>query len=169
LWNLGLDKKALLSYAREMGSDVSFFIHDISWGLGTERGDNIKKIYNKNKCYHILVVPRIKVYSGEVYSGLKLRLTKINDNASILIHNLRKNAILQASELIINDLEQAVFDICPNLLGLKKRLKSLGFKGVMVSGSGPAVFGLAENKKQAEYARKVLAKKYSQVFVVETL
>ena len=169
IWNLRLDETKLLLYAKKIGSDVAFFINDVSWAHGKGRGDIIKKIYNKNIIYHILVIPRIKMYSRKVYANFKMQLTKKGDNASILIHNLKKNNVAQIYGLLFNDLEKVVLKLAPNLIKLIKQLKLLGFKGVMISGSGPAVFGIAANEKHAKQAQSILKKRYSQVFVVKTL
>jgi len=169
IWKLGLSRPKLLSYARKIGSDVAFFLHDTSWALGMGRGDRIRKLNIKTKLWQILVVPRVKMYSWEVYGGLKLQLTKIDDNANILTHNLKKGNILEVGRLLANDLEKEVIRLCPSLEKLKKRLKSLNTKGVMVSGSGPSVFGLTATEKEAKYIKTILSKRFSQVYVVRTL
>ena len=169
LWNLGLSKQQLLPYARRLGSDVAFFLHKCSWGLGTSRGDEIENLKLKAKLWHILVVPRIKIYSRDVYSRHKLQLTKRNDNVNILIRNLSNGNILGIGSLLSNDLEKDVIELCPKLLGLMQKLKSFDSIGVMVSGSGPSVFGVTATKKEAEEIAKVLSKRFSQVFVVRTL
>ena len=195
IWKLNLSRAKLISYARKIGSDVAFFLHDASFGIGTERGDRIKKLNIKTKLWHILVVPRIKMYSWKVYGGLKfpdlavkkhssgavLRasqggewgctnvLTKINDNANILIHNLKKDNVLEVGRLLANDLETEILRLSPCLEKLKERLKSLNAKGVMISGSGPSVFGLTMTKRESEVIRSVLSKRFAQVFAVKTL
>ncbi len=168
-WKLNLKRPKLVSYARKIGSDVAFFLHDVSWGLGTERGDHIRSLNIKQKLWHILVVPRIKMYSWKVYGGLKLQLTKTGDNANILIRNLKEGNILAVGQLLSNDLEKEIIRLSPSLKKLKERLKSLDTKGVMISGSGPSVFGVTMTKKEAEAARSVLSKRFAQVFVVRTL
>ncbi len=169
VWKLGLSRPKLLSFARKIGSDVAFFLYDTSWALGTERGDRIKKLNIGTKLWQILVVPRVKIYSWEVYGGLKLQLTRIDDNANILTRNLKKGNILEVGRLLANDLEKEVIRLCPRLEKLKKRLKSLNTKGVMISGSGPSVFGLTATEKEAEYIKSILSKRFSQVYVVRTL
>ena len=96
-------------------------------------------------------------------------LTKINDDANILIRNLKKDNVLEVGRLLANDLETEILRLSPRLEKLKERLKSLNTKGVMISGSGPAVFGLTMTKGQAELIRPVLSKRFARVFVVETL
>ncbi|MBN1870175.1 MAG: 4-(cytidine 5'-diphospho)-2-C-methyl-D-erythritol kinase [Candidatus Omnitrophica bacterium] len=199
IWKLNLSRTELLPFARKIGSDVAFFLHDTSFGLGRGRGDDIKPLNIKTNLWHILVVPRIKMYSWKVYGGLKMRLrpsslpsesdfsrqalgsspgrkgestnvlTKIIDNANILIHNLKKGNILEVGRSLDNDLESEIIRLLPSLVKLKKRLKSLNVKGVMISGSGPSVFGLTLTRNEAELMRPVLLKRFSQVFVVKTL
>ena len=184
IWKLNLSRARLLSYARKIGSDVAFFLHDANWALGTERGDCIKKLNINTKLWHILVIPCIKMYSWKVYGGLSLStlrasqrgkgggtnmLTKINDNANILIRNLKKDNVLEVGRLLANDLEPEIIRLSPCLKKLKERLKSLNAKGVMISGSGPSVFGLTMTKKEADLIRAVLSKRFARVFVVKTL
>ena len=168
IWGLNLSRKRLISYARQIGSDVAFFLADCSFGLGTQKGDKITRISLRKKMWHVLVVPRVKVYSRVVYEGLKLQLTKKNDDVNILIRNLRKNNINDVYALLRNDLEAVVMRFCPQVLRLKERLKLFDSQGFMVSGSGPSVYGLMESEQQARLVAKKIAKVYSQVFVVRT-
>lgn len=191
IWGLRLSKSELVPLARQIGSDVPFFLHDASWALGTERGDRIRKLDIKTRFWHILVIPHVKMYSGKVYQALELPvsfpretykeasparnvggtnlLTKINHNANILIRNLRKGNILGVGFALSNDLEGEIFRLYPPLWKLKERLKSLGTKGVMVSGSGPCVFGLTATEADAMSLKRILSKRFSQVFVARTL
>ncbi len=166
LWRLALPFSALLAYAKKLGSDVPFFLYDCAWAVGTNRGDVIKKIRTGTNLWHVLVVPRIKVYTRKVFENLKL--TKKNADVNILRRALEKNDLLKAGGLLFNDLETALVRLHPNLLRIKKRLEKLGAQGVCFSGSGPSVFGLAQSKKDAEKIRSTLLKKYSRVFVVAT-
>ena len=191
IWNLRLENAKLIALARKIGSDVPFFLNDTSWALGTGRGDRIKKLDIKARFWHILVVPKVKMYSWKVYQALQSQLisaqnqksrglhspdrggtnvlTKINDNANILIHKLKKDNVLDVGFELSNDLETEIFRLYPPLRKLKERLKSLNTKGVMVSGSGPCVFGLAETVQDARSFKKALLKRHSQVFIVRTL
>lgn len=169
LWRLGLSKAEMVKLGQNIGSDVAFFLHDTSFALGTQRGDHIIKINIKPKYWHILVVVKHKMYAKEVYGAFKLSLTKKRDNVNILIHNLRNSNMLGVCEHLTNDLEKPVLRLKPGLETLKKRLKLLNSKGVMISGSGPSVFGLVASKTEANAMKKILKRRYSQVFVVRTL
>lgn len=169
LWGLGLPFSKLVSYARQVGSDVAFFLHEVSWAWGTGRGDIIRPLNLPSRIFHVLVVPRLKVYSREVFANLKLKLTKKKADVSMLPRALRKNDLLQAGQLLRNDLDETTFRLYPQLLYLKDRLDKLGAWGVCLSGSGPSLFGLTDSRAHAEEIKSQLANVYKQVFVVRTL
>ena len=168
LWKLSLTQRELLMYGRILGSDVPFFLYNCSWAVGTERGDKIKKLALSVKLWHILVVPSIKVYTPKVFSALNLELTKINEGVNILTRSLRKNNINALGSLLRNDLEKTIVKLVPDLSATKDQLKGLNTKGVCFSGSGPALFGLTENQKQAEELKGILQRQYANVFAVRT-
>ena len=178
MWNLDLSPHQLISFGRKVGSDVPFFLADTSWAIGRQRGDRIISLRFPASLWHILVVPRKKVFTPKVYQGFdellfkrggqRNILTKKGDDVNILIRRLRNNNIKEAGELLFNDLEPAILRFCPSLGRLKERLKSLQIQGVTISGSGPAIFGLTESEDEAESIKTILARQFQQVFVVKT-
>ncbi len=169
LWKINVSQKELLAYAKSIGSDVAFFIHDCSWALGEGRGDKIKKVNIGNKLWQVVVVPKIKMYAKKVYQDYKLELTKQNDDVNILLRALRNNNILEAGKCFLNDLETRILEISPQLKRLKNRLAQCDVKGVGFSGSGPSIFALVGSKKEAEDLKVIIKKRYHQVFIVKTL
>ena len=72
---------------------MAFFLYDTSYALGTGRGELIKPLDVKTKLWHVLVTPRVKMYTKEVFTRLKLKLTNKKDNVNILLPFLRKGDI----------------------------------------------------------------------------
>ena len=169
LWNLPLTQKNLWQYGREIGSDVPFFLYDCSWAVGTSRGDEIKKISIPTKLWHVLVVPRVKMYSREVFRRLNLQLTKGNHDVNILLRYLRKNDLSKVAQYFVNDLQPSILGIKSTLSNVMQRLSQVTSKQVSFSGSGPALFALMESKHEAENAKLVLSRYYRQVYIVRTL
>ena len=169
LWSIGLTSKQMLAHARQIGSDVAFFLYNTSYALGTGRGDVIKTLPVKTKLWHVIALPRMKLYAGEIYGALNLQLTKKDDNANILIRQLKKNDINGISRFLTNDLEDPILKAAPRLENLKEKLVSLGAKGVMISGSGPSVFGITDSQAQARKIQTDLSRRFKQVYVVCTL
>lgn len=168
LWKLDLTRRELLAYARALGSDVPFFVHDCSWAVGTGRGDRIKPIRLNRKFWHILFVPSIKMYTKEVFEAVNLELTKTNDDVNIFTRSLKKSDISVIGGLLRNDLEIPIIKLVPDLRKFKDYMMALKAQGVSFSGSGPAMFGLTENRERAEEMMGVLQKQFSQVFAVRT-
>jgi 4-diphosphocytidyl-2-C-methyl-D-erythritol kinase len=168
LWNLGLTQKKLVEYASIVGSDVAFFIYDASYALGEGRGEQIKVLPIRTKLWHVLVTPRLKVYTKEVFSRLNLKLTKKRDNVNIVLPFLGENNLYSIGAHLSNDLEPAILDLQPHLGRLKKKFLDAGAVGSCFSGSGPSVFALAESQKHAISLRAKFDKRFAQVFVVST-
>ena len=175
LWHLNLNHSQLNTYASHIGSDVSFFLHNSSFAIGEDRGQVITPLKLKKTLWHILIVPKIKLYAKDVYESLCTNnlsnekvLTRKKDNANIFFRSLQRKGFSCILPLMKNDLETSVMNLCPKIKVLKERLTSLGAKSVMVSGSGPSVFGLTQSKKEAYNIKQNLDKRYSQVYVVKT-
>ena len=169
IWRLELTEKELVSYAKRIGSDVPLFISKHIFCHGTERGDRIKEVKINKKFWHVLVMPRLKVYSGEVFKALKIRLTKKADNANILTCALRENDLERVGRYLSNDLEAAIGRAHPQLLKIKNNIKNITGIDACFSGSGPSIFVLAPTRLKAKKIARSLAQRYKNVMVVRTL
>ena len=169
LWSLGLDTKQLVSYAKSLGSDVAFFLYDTSFALGTGRGEIIWPLKSQIKLWHVLVTPRVKMYTAEVFARLKLKLTNKKDNVNILLPFLRTGNIKRLAGALSNDLEPVILSLRPDFFNLKRKLLDAGAIGVCFSGSGPSVWALVQSQKHALSLREKFDRRYNQVFVVSTL
>jgi len=169
LWQIGLNKAQLVNYAARLGSDVAFFLYDTSFALGTGRGEIIRPLEVKTKLWHVLVTPRVKMLTKDVFTRLKLNLTNKKDNVNILLPFLRKGDLMRLAGSLSNDLEPAILSLRPDFIYLKKKLLDAGATGVCFSGSGPSVFALVTSQKHALSVRAQFDRRYSQSFVVSTL
>ena len=169
LWQLGLSRAQLVNYAARLGSDVAFFLYNTSYALGQGRGERIQPINVKTKLWHVLVTPRVKMYTKDVFSRLKLNLTNKKDNVNILLPFLRKGDLGRLAGALSNDLEPAILSLRPDFIYLKKKLLAASAIGVCFSGSGPSVYALAKSHKHALSLRAHFDRRYTQAFVVNTL
>jgi len=161
LWRLNLSQKRLLAFAKEMGCDVPFFIYNTSFAKARSRGDIIKplKALNKIKLWHILAVPRNKVSTARIYKEwdrLRIKLTKPKYNVKILNLALRKKDLVLLGKVLFNSLEQVSAKLYPRIRYIRLKLMRLGLKSILMSGSGPAVFGIVSSKKEAVYLGRQL-------------
>ncbi len=169
LWHLGLSQSQMQGYAARLGSDVAFFLYDVSYAVGSGRGEKIRPLPYRPKLWHVLVTPKVKMYTKAVFGRLKLKLTNKKDNVNILLPFLRENCLGQITGALSNDLQPAILSLRPDFARLKEKLSDAGALGVCFSGSGPSVFALAESQKHAHAIRAKFDRRYAQVFVVSTL
>jgi len=177
IWKLNLSRERLLRFAKKIGADVPFFLYNSSFAIGEGRGDKIKvlRLQRVRGFWHILVVPKIKISTALIYKkwdSLKnLELTRPKYNVKILTSALRKNALPFKSGLLFNNLETATIKLYPKVRHIKEKLVRLGLESILMSGSGPAVFGVVSSRKEAvSLSRKLKKEERSwRIFVTETI
>lgn len=179
LWKLKLTVKQLASLASFVGSDVAFFVYNTPWARAGSRGEKIAPLGTlKNKrLWHLLVVPRIHVSTPLIYKGWdklsgkrKARLTSAKANVTITISAL-KAGDFPISGFLFNNLEPVTIKLYPEVGVIKDKLLSSGAQMVLMSGSGPAVFGIVASRQQAERIRLRLKREGRswRSFVVRTV
>jgi len=158
LWRLGTSRARLAELGKSLGADIPFFLKNCSFASGRGRGDEIKKLKSTEKFWHLIISPPVKLLSKDIYKESSLRGGR------------------KAASFFSNDLENAVFKKAPIVRKLKNTLIDIGAKYSLVSGSGPSVFSLFENRKEAIRAKKLLIRRFPaakrggwQFFTVSTL
>ncbi len=181
-WRLGLSKKRLVDLSKAIGCDVPFFIHNCPFAEGKNCGERVRPLsmLNSMQLWHIVVVPKIKVSTPLIYErwdqALQAEkkpqgtLTKAEDDVKILTLALKKNKLSLVARMLFNDLERITSRLYPEVSYVREKLVKLGLKSILMSGSGPAVFGICSSRKEAVFLSGKLKKLDSswRVFVVAT-
>ncbi len=180
IWGLGLARPKLVAFGKKIGSDVPFFLYGRPFAEGTSRGDRISPIpaLNKVRLWHILIVPGIKVSTPLIYRKWDIEkkqeraeLTKPKYDAKILTLAIRKKDLCLIGEALFNSLEQVSAKLYPQITQIKESLRQMAIKSILMSGSGPAVFGVVSSRKEAVAAGRQLRRRNRlwQVFVTKTI
>ncbi len=134
--------------AREMGSDVPFFLEPTVWARGRGRGDLLEPLQDLPVGVPVLlVVPPFRVSTARAYEALAQtgRYTPPSEarkRMDALITALRQQQWQEAAEHLANDFEPVVFRWHPELRELKTHLQRSGAVLAGLSGSGSALFGV---------------------------
>ena len=153
LWQLPLTRKDLEPLAAELGSDVPFFLASSPFAVGRGRGERCEPLALDARLVHVLVVPRQRLSTREVYGGLSVRgegLTAPAPSINILEHALSNGSLSELACGLRNDLEPEAIRRCPIIATILSELRQTGCPGVRMSGSGSAVFGLCIDLAHAE-------------------
>jgi 4-diphosphocytidyl-2-C-methyl-D-erythritol kinase len=168
IWGLKLKREDLISMASELGSDVPFFLFS-PCAIGRGRGEILEPVKNSIRFYVLMVYPGFAVPTASVYGNLKLKLTKRENNISILKNFLLQSDFAQLGATWSNDLELFVFKEHPSLSEIKKEVLALGAKGALLSGSGSTIFGIFDNPETANNAYARLHRGQFKLFLAESV
>ncbi len=152
LWDLDISTKQLYDLAKEIGSDVPFFLYG-GTAVGTGRGTELLQIGKYEEKCLIIVTPKIDISTKEAYANLNAEdLTNI-DSKSILKICREEAKRLDSGHLNFrNDFEESVFKIEPKIKQIKEKLLELEAKVALLSGSGASVFAIFDNEEQQQVA-----------------
>ena len=163
LWGLGLDVAALCEIGKTFGSDIPFCIMGQAAGnevladdfrddplachcaLATGTGTDLQPITGL-KSHLVLSKPNIGVSTAEVYKGIDNMEITVHPNNDEMIDALKKNDTKVLKKNLINVLENFTLNHYPIVMYTKNILMEHCSTGcVLMSGSGPTVFGLCKN------------------------
>ena len=137
----------LLDLARQLGSDVPFFLFG-GRAAAIGRGSELFPLPDSAPQAGVLIAPGIHVSTAEAYRLLGARLT--SDSQQNKIDSFQSQVWGQGCLVPgANDFEAAVFERHPKLASIKRKLIGAGASRAMMTGSGSALFGLFENRSQA--------------------
>jgi 4-diphosphocytidyl-2-C-methyl-D-erythritol kinase len=143
-----LGKQELLDISRDLGADIPFFIDDCRFAFGKGRGDIIQKVDTSLDIWHVLVTPPFEVSTRDVYGKAPaFNLTSDRGVDRMFTAFLSGNNVNALANNLCNDLQAIVLRDFPVLEEVFLKLRKAGAKGVLLSGSGPTVFGIFDHKR----------------------
>ncbi len=168
LWGLGLSLGDLEEIGAALGSDVPFCLRG-GTVLATGRGEKLRTLPALPRAWVVLAKPPVSVSTAWVYGNYRgERVTARPDVAGM-------SACLAAGDLsgvagrLANVLETVTVPAHPEIAALKAAMMDRGAMASLMSGSGPTVFGLVDNLRQAEQIAAALRSSTdSWVTVTET-
>ncbi|MFQ5597011.1 MAG: 4-(cytidine 5'-diphospho)-2-C-methyl-D-erythritol kinase [Nitrospiria bacterium] len=157
LWSLGWSRERLEALGACLGCDIPFFFHGpTAWVSG--RGEIVQPVGPVFAGWILIVHPDIAVSTASVYERYDrgIGLTNAEQGPNITRSDRDRPPVDVLLSRPVNDLEGITCSDHPELEKIKTRLRDLGAEGVMMSGSGPSIFGF--------YKNETLAKKSVEVF-----
>jgi 4-diphosphocytidyl-2-C-methyl-D-erythritol kinase len=145
----------LVGLAESLGSDVPFFLHG-GTALGLGRGTEVYPLPDLPPLAAVVLSTGIHVSTAEAYGSLNR--TALTSSAESLIlrefqtiaWNLAGSSLDQVP--LKNDFEKAVFTIHEELPAQIRKLRTLGAKPALMTGSGSGLFGMFATPADARAA-----------------
>ncbi|MBX0316888.1 4-(cytidine 5'-diphospho)-2-C-methyl-D-erythritol kinase [Planococcus glaciei] len=144
LWQLNLSLDELAELGAKIGSDVSFCVYG-GTALAKGRGEIIQELPAPPNCWVILAKPTIGVSTAEVYGAFDARKAE-HPNTQEMIQALSDGDYNAMCANLGNALESVTLNLYPEVAQIKEQMKKFGADAVLMSGSGPTVFGLVQQE-----------------------
>lgn len=134
----------------QIGADVPYCLLQ-GTALAEGIGERLTPLPPAPPACCLVVKPPVSVSTRYVYEHLELASAPHPDIDAALLA-LRQGSLPGLCAALGNTLESVTIPKHPEIEKIKKRMRELGALGSLMSGSGPTVFGLFDNKKLAEHA-----------------
>jgi 4-diphosphocytidyl-2-C-methyl-D-erythritol kinase len=166
-WRVPLRPGQMTDVAAALGADVPFFLSG-GTALGLGRGDEIYPLADMPRHWIVLLVPGFGVSTSEAYGWWDAE------------RDLARGPVVREpqhvpgpwpsrSAQMINDLEIPIARHHPEIDQMKAALRRAGALAAAMSGSGSAVFGLFQKRREAAAAVTRLSGSGWQVLLTESL
>ncbi|MBQ9304034.1 4-(cytidine 5'-diphospho)-2-C-methyl-D-erythritol kinase [Butyrivibrio sp.] len=157
LWNLGLSKEELCKLAVKLGADIPYCIMGGTM-LAEGIGEELTKVSDLPPCYIVIAKPAIDVSTGWVYKELDSKEIVDHPDIDGIKKAIEKGDIHEMCDLIGNVLEPVTAGKYDEIGKIEYILEDNGAIRAFMTGSGPTVFAIFDDKNKAEAALKEVEK-----------
>jgi 4-diphosphocytidyl-2-C-methyl-D-erythritol kinase len=148
LWDGGLEKDELRELAAELGADVPFCVTG-GTALATGTGTATAQVLCRGAFHWVVGMSDEPMSTPAVYRTFDEIGSPTAMEPDVVLQALRTDDAEVLGAALHNDLEAAVFHVRPALRDARDAMLEAGALGAVVSGSGPTVIALAEDRASA--------------------
>ena len=148
LFKLKLTEQQLMARGVRLGADVPFCIMGKT-ARAEGIGEVLTPIPNKLKGYLVIAKPPISVSTGFAYGQIDKVKIKNRPDTEGIIEAIKENDLNSLAKTICNVFEEVTIPEHKEIEEIKTKLKDCGALNAMMSGSGPTVFGIFDDKNKA--------------------
>lgn len=155
LFKLGLSEKELMERAVSIGADVPYCVMR-GTALAEGIGEKLTKIAQVPRCYVLVGKPGINVSTKAAYESLELDKIKDRPDIDGMIRDIENGDLYAMTSKMGNVFEPGIIARYPVIQQIKDLMEENGALKAMMSGSGPTVFGIFDEKEKMEKAAAIL-------------
>ena len=168
LFRLELSTDRLMELAAEIGSDVPFCVCG-GTAIAEGRGEKVREINALPKMHVVLVRADYGLSTASVYKAIRPDdIQPREDLFQALYTAVQKGDAGFIEDHLYNALEVPSFRIEPRTLKRKEQLLAAGVQHVLMSGSGPTLFGLYASQMDAWENYKKIRALFPNVYLTST-
>jgi 4-diphosphocytidyl-2-C-methyl-D-erythritol kinase len=166
IFALGLTREQLAEEVRPLGADCPFFIYNTPcYAEGI--GDILTPIsLDLSGLRMLMIKPNCGVSTKEAYAGIARHPEAEGQIKQALLEG---RSFVDMRPLLVNDFEQTVFPLHPEIAEIKQRLLDAGAMYAAMSGSGSTVFGLFQHDAEgcADSQLRLLHEEFTSMVILD--
>lgn len=168
LFGLHLDKQTLMKIGVRLGADVPYCIMR-GTALSEGIGEILTPLPSIPDCRILIAKPPVGVSTKFVYEHLDEQGIETHPDVDGMVQAIREGNLLGITNRMGNVLENVTIPEYPVIDQIKKCMIEQGALNAMMSGSGPTVFGIYEDREKAEKTKRIIQDRNlaDQVYVVD--
>lgn len=163
-----LSDTELMKIAKNIGADVPFCVVGNTY-LAEGIGEILTPVKSNIKFDILLVKPPFSVSTPSVYKSLVLDENTTHPDIDKIKNALEDGNVSVIYENLGNTLEDVTLKMYGEVEKIKENLKNLGASAVLMSGSGPSVFAIFDDRQKLDGAYKIMKEKYKQTYLTSTI
>ena len=168
LFETGFDRKTLEKLGESLGSDVPYCVAG-GTVLATGRGEILTDLPDMPSCSIVICKPSFPVSTPELFSRIKCDKIRCRPDTGGIISALEKGDLIGIGRRAFNVFESVLGQGIDEVESIKGTMLDYGAIGASMSGTGPTVFGLYAERKDAEKAFEALKDDYNECFLTENI
>ena len=157
MFHLWLTEEQLMERAVKVGADVPYCIMR-GTALAEGIGEKLTRLPEVPKCYVLIGKPGINVSTKTAYENLNLEGIGKHPDIDGLIGAIRNNDLYAMASRMENVFEPGIIRQYPVIGNIKNLMEEKGALKAVMSGSGPTVFGIFDNRDKMAAAARSLRK-----------
>ena len=155
MFGLKLSNRQLAHRGLTLGADVPYCLMR-GTALAEGIGEQLTRLPAIPRCPVVIAKPGISVSTKWVYENLSLNGQSVHPDIDQLIADIRQQDLRSMASHMGNILEDVTVREYPVIAQIKESLTAHGALNAMMSGSGPTVFALFEERAKAREAADAL-------------
>lgn len=154
MFNLGLSEQELMRRAVNIGADVPYCIMR-GTALAEGIGEKLTWIPQLPRCYVLIGKPSVSVSTRQAYESVSLN-GAVHPDIDGMIEDIKKGDLYAMTQKMGNVFETGIIKKYPVIQEIKDLMEANGALRAMMSGSGPTVFGIFNDRKKLRLATAAL-------------
>ena len=151
IWALEWSQSDLQRLGRELGADVPFFLQPEVRAVARGRGDVLEPLSEHQELWYVVATPDEHLLTADVYAKwcAPNDLTAAEQDVNLWLSACTRQSPQESTQPLVNDLESVATQLAPIIQVIKHVLHSGGAHPVLMTGSGPSVFGVVSDESSA--------------------